>query len=159
MVFLKNDEYGNKAYCTMNEGLGKVLRYGAYSEEVIKKLKWMEEVLYPTLNKAIQRMGKIDLKNIIAQSLHMGDELHNRNRAATSLFYRIIAPQVVRSAIDTNTATSVLDFIHNNDQVFFIIAYFFFNLPYSFSILPEANKQCLMQGNGLSVEFSSFIQN
>jgi hypothetical protein len=54
-----------------NEGLGKVLRYGAYSDEVIEKLKWMEKVLYPTLKKAVESIGKIDLKNLIAQALHM----------------------------------------------------------------------------------------
>ncbi|MBU1909778.1 MAG: DUF1116 domain-containing protein, partial [Verrucomicrobia bacterium] len=53
-VFLvKNEENGNTAYCTMNEGLGKVLRYGAYGEDVIKRLKWMEQVLYPALKKAV----------------------------------------------------------------------------------------------------------
>jgi hypothetical protein len=88
VFIIKNEEYGNNAYCTLNEGLGKVLRYGAYSDAVIKKLKWMEDVLYPALKAALEDMKKIDLKNIMAQALHMGDEVHNRNRAATSLFYR-----------------------------------------------------------------------
>src|SRR5664280_84854 len=77
VFILKNEAYGNSAYCTMNEGLGKVLRYGAYSEAVVQKLKWMENVLYPTLKHAIAKLGRIDLKNIIAQALHMGDEVHN----------------------------------------------------------------------------------
>ncbi|MFC2133699.1 DUF1116 domain-containing protein [Bacteroidota bacterium] len=115
---LENDKYGNKAYCTMNEGLGKVLRYGAFSNEVIAKLKWMEESIYPVLNKAVEKIGKVDLKNIIAQALHMGDEVHNRNRAATSLFYRAIAPEIVRVADDVETAVQVLDFINNNDHFF-----------------------------------------
>jgi len=102
----------------MNEGLGKVLRYGAYSEEVIVKLKWMEDVLYPTLKKAINKIGKIDLKNIIAQALHMGDEVHNRNRAATSLFYRTIAPYIVQVAKDLETTVKVLEFINGNDHFF-----------------------------------------
>ena len=79
-----NDEHGNTAYCTMNEGLGKVLRYGAYDTSVIEKLKWMEQVLYPTLQKTLTDLGRVDLKSIIAQALHMGDEVHNRNRAATT---------------------------------------------------------------------------
>lgn len=70
---LRNQEYGNKAYCTMNEGLGRVLRYGAFGPDVIERLKWMEEVLYPNLKKAIANIGEIDLKNIIAQALHMGE--------------------------------------------------------------------------------------
>jgi len=114
---LKNEEYGNHAYCTMNEGLGKVLRYGAFSKEVIEKLRWMEAVLYPALKKAVRELGKIDLKNIIAQALHMGDEVHNRNRAATSLFYRQIAPAVIKTN-DTDVAVKVLEFINGNDHFF-----------------------------------------
>ena len=117
VFILKNEEYGNFAYCTMNEGLGKVLRYGAFSGEVIKKLKWMESVLYPVLKKAVEKLGKIDLKNIIAQALHMGDEVHNRNRAATSLFYRIIAPAVIQTT-ESGTAADVLNFINGNDHFF-----------------------------------------
>ncbi|MCX5796206.1 MAG: DUF1116 domain-containing protein [Elusimicrobia bacterium] len=115
---LKNEEHGNLGFCTMNEGLGKVLRYGAYGPEVIKKLKWMETVLYPVLKKAVAKLGKVDLKNIIAQALHMGDEVHNRNRAATSLFYRALAPAVVRTAPDPETAAAVLEFINGNDHFF-----------------------------------------
>ncbi|MDD5628062.1 MAG: DUF1116 domain-containing protein [Elusimicrobia bacterium] len=115
---LKNEEHGNLGFCTLNEGLGKVLRYGAYAPEVIAKLKWMETTLYPTLKKAVAKLGKIDLKNIIAQALHMGDEVHTRNRAATSLFYRAIAPAVVRTAPDPETAAKVLEFLNGNDHSF-----------------------------------------
>jgi hypothetical protein len=115
---LKNEEYGNYGYCTLNEGLGKVLRYGAYSQEVIERLKWMESVLYPTLQKAVEHLGTIDLKNLIAQALHMGDEVHNRNRAGTSLLYRIIAPAIVRTADDAEAAAKVLEFMHGNDHFF-----------------------------------------
>jgi hypothetical protein len=115
---LQNEVYGNYAYSTMNEGLGKVLRYGAYGEAVIQRLKWMEKVLYPVLKKAVARLGKIDLKNLIAQALHMGDEVHNRNRAATSLFYRTIAPAVVTTCDAAGTAAEVLEFINHNDHFF-----------------------------------------
>jgi hypothetical protein len=118
VFIVHNDEHDNTAYCTMNEGLGKVLRYGAYESSVIEKLKWMEQVLYPTLQKALTSLGKVDLKSIIAQALHMGDEVHNRNRAATSLLYRQLAPEIVRAADNTAAATSVLDFIHGNDHFF-----------------------------------------
>lgn len=118
VFILKNEEHGNKAFCTMNEGLGKVLRYGAYSDEVIEKLKWMENVLYPVLKKAIENTGAIDLKNIIAQALHMGDEVHNRNRAATSLFYRNIAPKIIQTNIDSRQIADALNFINGNDHFF-----------------------------------------
>lgn len=118
VFIIKNEAYGNHAYCTMNEGLGKVLRYGAYSAEVIEKLKWMEKVLYPSLKRAIGMVGKIDLKNIIAQALHMGDEVHNRNRAATSLLYRQLAPAIARTAANSEEAAAVLEFINRNDHFF-----------------------------------------
>lgn len=115
---LRNEEFGNEGYCTMNEGLGKVLRYGAYAGEVIEKLKWMDAVLYPVLEAALKKTGPIDLKNLIAQALHMGDEVHNRNRAATSLLYRLLAPAVVETCEDRAAAARVLEFIHGNDHFF-----------------------------------------
>jgi hypothetical protein len=115
---LKNEAHGNFAYCSMNEGLGKVLRYGAYNEPVIEKLRWMERTLYPVLKKAVAKLGKIDLKNIIAQALHMGDEVHNRNRAATSVFYRTIAPAIVTTCADPSATAAVLEFINGNDHFF-----------------------------------------
>ncbi len=115
---VKNERHGNVAFCTMNEGLGKVLRYGAYSAAVIEKLKWMEQVLFPTLKAAIRYLGKIDLKTIIAQALHMGDEVHNRNRAATSLFYRLITPAIIRTSENKENMIKVLEFINGNDHFF-----------------------------------------
>ncbi len=115
---IRNEGYGNPAFSTMNEGLGKVLRYGAYSEAVIERLRWMEKTLYPVLKRAVAKLGSIDLKNIIAQALHMGDEVHNRNRAATSIFYRTIAPAVVTTCGDAATAAQVLEFINGNDHFF-----------------------------------------
>ena len=118
VFIVKNEEYGNCAYATMNEGLGKVLRYGAYSPEVIERLKWMETVMYPALRRAVSHLGRIDLKAITAQALHMGDEAHNRNRAGTSLFYRAIAPAVITTTPDPQQAAAVLEFINKNDHSF-----------------------------------------
>jgi hypothetical protein len=118
VFIVKNEEHGNCAYATQNEGLGKVLRYGAYGPEVIERLKWMEKTLYPALKAAIEHLGRIDLKTMVAQALHMGDEVHNRNRAGTSLFYRAIAPAVIKTCKDPETAAKVLDFINGNDHFF-----------------------------------------
>ncbi|MFH1729527.1 MAG: DUF1116 domain-containing protein [Pseudomonadota bacterium] len=135
VFILKNEEYGNFTYCTMNEGLGKVLRYGAYSDDVIERLNWMKNYLYPTLKTAIEILGKIDLKNIIAQALHMGDEVHNRNRAATSLLYRTLAPAIVKTCADKETCEKVLDFINNNDHFFLNLS-----MPACKSVLDPARK-------------------
>ena len=118
VFIVKNEENGNLAYATQNEGLGKVLRYGAYGPEVIERLKWMEKTLYPTLKAAIESLGRIDLKAMVAQALHMGDEVHNRNRAGTSLLYRALAPAVIKTCKDPETAAKSLEFINGNDHFF-----------------------------------------
>lgn len=115
---IENKAYGNYAYCTLNEGLGKVLRYGAYNEEVISRLKWMEEILGPVLKETLKLTGEIDLKTMIAQVLQMGDEGHNRNKAGTSLLIRELAPYLIKTNFSTEDKAQVLKFIHSNDHFF-----------------------------------------
>lgn len=115
---VENATYGNRAYCTLNEGLGKVLRYGANSQEVIDRLKWMESDLAPILSKALALRGHIDMKNIIAQVLQMGDEGHNRNRAGTSLMIRELAPYLVKLDEEKEKLSRVFTFMHENDHFF-----------------------------------------
>ncbi len=115
---VKNMTYGNEAYCTLNEGLGKVLRYGAYGEDVIERLKWMETVLAPVLKEALKSAGPLDLKNMIAQVVMMGDEGHNRNKAGTSLLIRELAPHIVGTGFSNQDKIDVLKFIHGNDHFF-----------------------------------------
>jgi len=113
---VENAAFGNRAFATLNEGLGKVLRYGAYSEEVIDRLVWMRDILGPTLAKALRRHGPLDLRSLLAQALQMGDEGHNRNRAATSLFIRELAPHLVRLSEPGDTVARILEFLHGNDH-------------------------------------------
>jgi hypothetical protein len=115
---IENKTYGNKAYCTLNEGLGKVLRYGAFSEEVIARLRWMEAELAPILKKALALHGELDMKNLIAQVLQMGDEGHNRNRAGTSLFIREMAPFLATLDEEREKIARVFRFMHGNDHFF-----------------------------------------
>ena len=115
---MENKTYGNRAYCTLNEGLGKVLRYGANSAEVIDRLKWMESDLAPILSEALALRGHIDMKNIIAQVLQMGDEGHNRNRAGTSLMIRELAPYLVMLDVEKEKLARVFTFMHENDHFF-----------------------------------------
>ncbi|MCU0489678.1 MAG: DUF1116 domain-containing protein, partial [Anaerolineales bacterium] len=117
VFILENKTYGNLAYATQNEGLGKVLRYGGMGPEVYVRLKWMETDLYPTLDRALNSLPEgIDLRSLIAQALHMGDECHNRNRAGTSLFLRAILPALARTNRDNETLAKVIEFIDRNDH-------------------------------------------
>jgi len=113
---VENATFGNRAYCTLNEGLGKVLRYGAFSGEVIERLNWMRDELAPILAAAIEAHGPIDLRSLIAQALQMGDEGHNRNRAGTSLLIRELAPHLVRLDVDREAVARVLAFLNGNDH-------------------------------------------
>ncbi|MEV4749452.1 DUF1116 domain-containing protein [Streptosporangium sp. NPDC049248] len=116
MFEVRDAEHGGTAYCSLNEGLGKVLRYGAYGPEVLRRLRWMAEVLGPALQATLERSGPLDLRALTAQALQMGDELHNRNRAATSLLVRELAPEVAEAA--PGHAAEVLRFINGNDHFF-----------------------------------------
>ncbi len=119
VFIIENKAFGNQAFCTQNEGLGKVLRYGGMGPEVYSRLKWMETDLYPTLDRALRTLPEgIDLRSLIAQALHMGDECHNRNRAATSLFLRAIGPALARTNQDNETLARVIEFIDRNDHFF-----------------------------------------
>jgi hypothetical protein len=115
---VENKSFGNRACCTLNEGLGKVLRYGAFSPEVIEKLKWMAGDLAPLLREALRRHGEIDLKSLISQALQMGDEGHNRNRAGTSLFIRELAADLVMLEEPREKIAKALSFINGNDHFF-----------------------------------------
>ena len=115
---LHNSTHGNRAYCTLNEGLGKVLRFGAYDEEVIERLRWMERFLAPSLARGVRASGGINIKAIIAQALLMGDELHNRNVAGTSLFIREIFPQLLAADLSKEEVNQILGFISANNHFF-----------------------------------------
>lgn len=114
-----NEPGGNRAYCTLNEGLGKVLRYGAYDSTVIDRLRWMSAVLAPVLTSALEVLGEpLDLRAMIAHSLQMGDELHNRNRAATSLLLRTLMPALLQIDHPRSDVVDAVEFISSNDHFF-----------------------------------------
>ena len=114
VYILENKTHGNKTYSNLNEGYGKVLRYGAYSEEVISKLRWMEDAMAPLLKEAIESSDGIDIRALLAESLHMGDEGHNRNKAGSILFTAKLAPLITAVARDNKLASEVLAFLGEN---------------------------------------------
>ena len=119
---IHNRTHGNYAYCTLNEGLGKVLRFGAYGDDVIKRLKWMEKTLAPILSEAVKiavkKDGGLNIKSMISQVLMMGDECHNRNVAGTSLFIKEIIPFLLQTSADKETIKSIIDFMSGNVHFF-----------------------------------------
>jgi hypothetical protein len=105
---------GNKSYSNLNEGYGKVLRYGAYSDEVLDRLRWMEDVMAPVLADALQASGGLDIRALLAEALHMGDEGHNRNKAGSILFTAKLAPFIAKAAPKPKVAADILKALGDN---------------------------------------------
>lgn len=114
VYIIKNETHGNKAFSNLNEGYGKVLRYGAFDQEVQKRLRWMEDVMAPILNGAIEASGGIDIKALLSEALHMGDEGHNRNKAGSILFLKALAPNIAKVSKDSKVTCEVLQAIGDN---------------------------------------------
>jgi hypothetical protein len=115
---VENKSGGNRAFSNMNEGLGKVLRFGANGREVIERLRFMADVLAPALAAVLRGTGPIELKPLMAQALNMGDEVHNRTAAATSLLFKRLAPALFAADVRRDAATATLEFIAANDHFF-----------------------------------------
>ena len=116
---VENATGGNRAYCTMNEGIGKVLRFGAYSEEVVERLRWMRDVLGPTLGKALRSMENgLAINPLIAKAVAMGDEFHQRNIAASLAFLKEVAPIITKMEMDEKDRYDVIKFLADTDQFF-----------------------------------------
>jgi hypothetical protein len=119
MVVVENPAHGNRACCTFNEGLGKVLRYGANDDEVLERLGWIRDVLARVFARALDRLGEpIDLRAMTAQALQMGDEGHNRNRAGTSLLLRSLLPALIELDEPSADVAAVARFIAGNDHFY-----------------------------------------
>ena len=120
LIVVENKTLGNKAYSTLNEGAGDVLRFGACSDNTVNRLKWIETVLGPAMRQLVLKAGGINLKSIIAQALNMGDELHMRNGASTALFIKTILPHLTETCKDAITLNDISRFLTTNNDQFFL---------------------------------------
>jgi Protein of unknown function (DUF1116) len=119
---LQDPATGRRSYCSLNEGLGKVLRYGAFSPDVLDRLTWMSGVLGPLLAAAVRRHGPVDVTATLAQMVQMGDEAHNRNRSGTLMLLRDLLPSMVESGAASGDVASAAAFIGGNDHFFLNLA-------------------------------------
>lgn len=122
MFVLEDPATGRRTHCSLNEGLGKVLRYGAYAPDVLERLRWMGDVLGPLLRTAVRATGPVDVTGILTQMLQMGDEAHNRNRAGTLMLLRDLAPAMATSGADSADIGEALRFVGANDHFFLNLA-------------------------------------
>ena len=115
MVYIiENKTHGNQAFSGLNEGYGKVLRMGAYGPDVITRLRWMNDVMAPVLADAIVSSGGLDIRALLAEALQMGDEGHNRNKAASLLYLKALAPHIAQAAKDAGASSEILRFLGDN---------------------------------------------
>jgi hypothetical protein len=116
MHIVENKTYGNIAYTNLSEQLSKILRMGANDESVINRLNWMRDILGPMLRDAMRlNPNGIDLRLMLAQALHMGDECHNRNVAGTTLLIQALSPYILETDFTIKEKREVLDFVASSD--------------------------------------------
>jgi hypothetical protein len=119
---VENRTYGNRAYCTINEGIGQVMRFGYYGPEVLERQRWMRDVLGPALGAAARAAGGFDLKKIAALAITMGDEFHQRNVAASALFVREVAHWLAQVVSDPEQLAGIFHFMRRTEQFFLNLA-------------------------------------
>jgi NifU-like protein involved in Fe-S cluster formation len=116
MHIVENKTYGNIAYTNLSEQMAKILRMGANDQSVIDRLNWMRDVLGPILRDAMKlNTDGIDLRLMLAQALHMGDECHNRNVAGTTLLIQALTPYILETDFTTEQKRQVFDFVASSD--------------------------------------------
>ena len=115
MHIVENRTHGNVAYTNLSEQLAKILRMGANDQSVIDRLVWMRDVFGPMLAAAMESAGEIDLRSMLAQALHMGDEDHNRNIAGTLLLFQALAPHMLMTDFSLQDKKDVFEFIASSD--------------------------------------------
>ena len=118
VCIIKNETYNNLSYCTLSEGPGKVLRYGAYKADAIDRLEWVEKTLAPVLRQAVAAAGGLDLCDIMTQAIQMGDELNQQTKAATALFIRTLVPYMVKTCPNREMLTQILFFLNSHTPFF-----------------------------------------
>lgn len=117
-----NRAHDARAHVTINEGLGKVLRFGANDDSVIARLRWLASEAGPLLGAALRAAGGVPLRPLMAQALRMGDEMHQRNVAASALLARALMPHVARVADRHHAVARLAKFVAANDQFFLNVA-------------------------------------
>lgn len=121
VLCVKNAAFGNLAFCNLNEGLGRVLRFGALDRDVLAHLRWLNEWVGPVLKSALQLSGPLRLKPIMIEAVKHGDECHNRHVASNKMFIDILRPHLIRMGMKRAGVNRVLEYIEGN-------YYFFLNL-------------------------------
>ena len=121
VFIVRNAKFGNIGYCNFYEGTNpRRLNYGVYDEGVRDRLLYINNVIAPILSEAIRRSGGVPLKPIMSRALHMSDELHSRNTAASLLFTRQLFPHFLTIAETTRECVGKTIEALTEDHYFFL---------------------------------------
>jgi hypothetical protein len=113
---------GRRACHFLMEGFGRALILGMSGEDVFQRLRWLRDEVAPALDAALDRLGGIDCDEIIGEALRRGDELHNRNAAATSMLAERLAPGLARADVPADVQGRLFEFLRDNSQFFVAIS-------------------------------------
>jgi hypothetical protein len=120
-VFVVENRAGaQRTYCNLFEGVSRHrLNYGVYNGDVDRNLHFLRDVIGPTLGEAVRLAGEVALLPIMKRALHMGDELHSRNTAATLLLMReLMDPLMQLQARLPEQVRQTVDYLRSSDYCF-----------------------------------------
>ena len=117
---VENRTFGNRGFCNFYEGESRRrLNYGVYDEEVRGGLDFIRDVIGPVIADAVRDASGIALKPMIKRALHMGDEMHSRNTAATLLFSQELTPHLLNLSTQADDRVKqTLAFLKQSDYFF-----------------------------------------
>lgn len=118
VLVVQNETFGNYSYATFNEGRGNTLWFGVYDEGTHKRLGWMRDELGPAVQTAIRRHGPLNIFDIVAQGLQMGDECHARSAACTALLVKKLMPSMLDAGVAPGVVAEIIRFMDNNNHFF-----------------------------------------
>ena len=116
---VENRTFGNRAFCRQIEGRQQ---FGEYSREALEGLRRWRDLWAPTLREGLRVIGGLDLNPILAQALQMGDELHNRNSASSSLFANQMAVAMIQAGIPQERALPTMRYLAGHNLLFLGLA-------------------------------------
>jgi hypothetical protein len=121
---VENADRGNRAFCNFYEGPShKRLNYGVYDADVHAALDYIRDVIAPAIGDAVRALGGVPLRPLMRRAVHMGDELHSRNTAATLLFTRELVPAFLGASPALRQRTDdTLAFLAESDYFFLRIS-------------------------------------
>lgn len=118
VLVVKNETFGNYGFSTFNEGRGDVMWFGICKEATLARLRWMRDTLAPAVRAAIEKNGPIDVFDIVAQGLQMGDECHARSTACTATLVKSLLPSMLEAGVGGDTVASIGRFMADNSHFF-----------------------------------------